>query len=333
MTDRTDKTAIGDRMKAYEAPSTSRKAFKGQPIVVRLDGNNFHTFTKGLKRPYDESLSELMVRTMMALVERFHCNVAYTQSDEITLVFASEPEDKAELLFDGRFQKIETLTASYATAFFNKRLGNYLPEKAHLLPCFDSRAYVVPNLQEAYHALLWRQQDATKNAVSMGAQALYSQKELNGKNGPALRQMMLDKGIDFEQYPYFFRRGTFARRSTVERMLTVEELARIPEQHRPTGPVKRSEVVREDIDLQAAKDPVGVLFGKSAPIAKAAVLADDRRFTYLGYEVEIHENLDRFEYAIPSIMRVDPTSWATPEDAAHSARQFIDYLAGDFIVQ
>lgn len=142
------------------------------------------------------------------------------------------------------------------------------------------------------------------------------------------------RGVVFDEYPYFFKRGTFARRTTVERMLTVEELARIPEQHRPTGPVKRSEITRQDIDLQTVKDPVGVLFGKATtPAAKAPALADDRQFTYLGYEVEIHENLDRFEYAIPSIMRVDPTSWATPEDAAHSARQFIDYLAGDFIVQ
>lgn len=247
----TKRDDLGDRMKSYEAPSTSRRAFKGQPLVVRLDGNNFHTFTKGLKRPYDTRLSELMVLTMSKLLERFHCTIAYTQSDEITLIFTSRPDDKAELVFDGRFQKIETLTAAYATAVFNKHLAEYLPEKADLLPCFDSRAYVVPNLQEAYHVLLWRQQDATKNAISMGAQALYSQKELNGKNGSALREMMLAKGVNFDLYPYFFRRGTFARRLTVHREMTEAELLKIPEQYRPIGPIQRSEIVANDIDLSA----------------------------------------------------------------------------------
>jgi len=332
MTDRTDKTQIGDRMKAYEAPSTSRKAFKGQPIVVRLDGNNFHTFTKGLKRPYDEDLSELMVETTNALVERFHCDIAYTQSDEITLIFISEPEDKAELIFDGRFQKIETLTASYASAVFNKLLPGYLPAKAHLLPCFDSRAYIVPNLQEAYHALLWRQQDATKNAVSMGAQALYSQKQLNGKNGSQLRVMMIELGVDFDDYPYFFKRGTFVRRLLVERQLTAAELERIPEKHRPQGTVQRNEVVALDINLQELSNPASFLFKEK----KHKENPNGRTFTYLGYEVEIHHNKDNpshpFEYAIPSIQRLDPTSWATRDGARQAAKDLIDYLVGDFIV-
>jgi len=332
MTDRTDKTQIGDRMKAYEAPSTSRRAFKGQPLIVRLDGNNFHTFTKGLKRPYDVDLSELMILTMSALVERFHCDIGYTQSDEITLIFTSEPDSKSELVFDGRFQKIETLTASYATAVFNKNLAGYLPQKAHLLPCFDARAYVVPNLQEAYHVLLWRQQDATKNAVSMGAQALYSQKQLNGKNGLQLRQMMLDKGVNFEAYPYFFKRGTFARRLLVDRELSEAELAKIPEKHRPKGPVQRSEIVSHDINLATLKDPVSFLFKEKKYNQKFDGV---RTFSYRGYEVEIHHNPDSeapFEYAIPSLAKLDPTSWRTREDARQAARDYLDVIIDDFII-
>ena len=168
-----DKTSLGDRMKSYEFPSTSRKAFKGQPMVVRLDGKSFHNFTKGLKRPYDERLSKLMVATTMALVDRFQAKVGYTQSDEISLVWNIECDSSAEFPFDGRFQKMESLLASYATAFFNKKLAEFLPEKEDELPTFDARAFVVPNLMEAYHALLWRQQDATKNAISMAAQIAY----------------------------------------------------------------------------------------------------------------------------------------------------------------
>lgn len=256
-----DKDDLGNRMKAYEAPSTSRRIFKGQPLVVRLDGKSFHTFTKGLERPYDQSLSDLMVATMKALVDRFQANIGYTQSDEITLVFLSEPEDRGDLNFDGRLQKIETLTASFASVYFNKHLRNYLPQKADELPIFDSRAFAVPNVQEAYHSLLWRQQDCTKNAISMAAQSMYKQSELQGKNGSELQEMMFQKGVNFNDYPFFFKRGTFARREGVERELSYAELQKIPAEYRPTGPVVRSEIVTHDYWLSKLPNPIETLFG------------------------------------------------------------------------
>lgn len=256
-----DKDDLGNRMKAYEAPSTGRRVFKGQPLVVRLDGKSFHTFTKGLERPYDQSLSDLMVATMKALVDRFQANIGYTQSDEITLVFLSEPEDRGDLNFDGRLQKIETLTASFASVYFNKHLRNYLPQKADELPIFDSRAFAVPNAQEAYHSLLWRQQDCTKNAISMAAQSMYKQSELQGKNGSELQEMMFQKGVNFNDYPFFFKRGTFARREGVERELSYAELQKIPTEYRPTGPVMRSEIVTHDYWLSKLPNPIETLFG------------------------------------------------------------------------
>jgi len=66
MTDKND--SLGDRMKMYESTTTSRTIFKGQPIVARLDGKSFHTFTRGLARPYDERLKNLMVATMRTLM-------------------------------------------------------------------------------------------------------------------------------------------------------------------------------------------------------------------------------------------------------------------------
>lgn len=256
-----DKDDLGNRMKAYEAPSTGRRVFKGQPLVVRLDGKSFHTFTKGLERPFDQSLSDLMVATMKALVDRFQANIGYTQSDEITLVFLSEPEDRGDLNFDGRLQKIETLTASFASVYFNKHLRNYLPQKADELPIFDSRAFAVPNVQEAYHSLLWRQQDCTKNAISMAAQSMYKQSELQGKNGSELQEMMFQKGVNFNDYPFFFKRGTFARREGVERELSYAELQKIPAEYRPTGPVMRSEIVTHDYWLSKLPNPIETLFG------------------------------------------------------------------------
>lgn len=259
---------LGDRVKAYEAVTTNRRAFKGQPLIARLDGKAFHTFTKGLQRPYDERLSNLMIDTMKALVDCFGATVGYTQSDEATLVWLSEPHDAADLPFSGRLQKLESLTAAFATAHFNRHLPRYLPEKVPVegrtenLPLFDSRAFVVPTVVEAYNTVLWRQQDCTKNAISMAAQSMLSHKELQGKHGPEMQELMFSRfGVNFNDYPAFFKRGTFARRVRAKRELTAEQLARIPEQHRPTGPVERSFIDVLDIWLTKQPDPIKALFG------------------------------------------------------------------------
>lgn len=266
----TDKTTLGDRIKAYEQPSTSRKAFKGQPLIARLDGKNFHTFTRGLKRPYDERLSALMLETTMALVDRFHATIGYTQSDEITLAWNIAPDSSATFPFDGRFQKLESLMAGYASAFFTAQLFGEtpaIPEKANQIATFDCRSFVVPTLTEAYHAFLWRQQDCVKNAISMAAQSMFSHKALQGLHGPEMQELMFSKfGVNFNDYPAFFKRGQFVRRVKEKRQLTDVELARIPLEYQPTGPVERSFITPVDIWLSKQDDPVGVLFLGKDPI-------------------------------------------------------------------
>lgn len=249
-----DHTSLGDRMKQYEEPSINRRAFKGQPLIARLDGNNFHTFTKGLKRPYDERLSELMIGLTEALVDRYSAVIGYTQSDEITLAwFTPTGLTTGDYPFSGRFQKLESLLAGFASAWFTSKLREgTIPEKTDQLVCFDCRAFVVPNRREAYHTFLWRQLDATKNAISMAAQAHFSHKTLQHLHGGQMKNLLLsEKGINFDEYPSFFRRGTFVRRARDERILTPEQLARIPEKYRPTGPVTRSFIDRMDIDMLA----------------------------------------------------------------------------------
>lgn len=267
----TDKLAIGDRMKLYEQPSTSRQAFKGQPLVCRLDGKNFHTFTKGLKRPYDERLTNLMVAVTKSLVDAFGATVGYTQSDEITLVWYTPADSQVDYPFSGRFQKLDSLLAGFASAKFTKWLGTYLPEKDDWTPYFDCRSFVVPSLQEAYHVVLWRQLDATKNAISMAAQSMFSHKELQGLTGKMMQEKMwAERGVNFNDYPAFFKRGTFVRRVKESRILSEEQLSKIPEQHRPTGPVQRSFIDTVDIWLSKQPSGVAVLFD-GAPVMEVEV--------------------------------------------------------------
>lgn len=255
--------SLGDRMKSYEFPDTQRKAFKGQPIVARLDGKAFHTFCKGLKRPFDERLSKLMIRVTSFLVDRFNANIGYTQSDEITLVWFADSTSSTEYVFDGRFQKMDSLIAAACTAKFNQELETFIPEKAAELPIFDCRSFVVPNLLEAYHSVLWRQQDCTKNAISMAAQSMFSHKSLQGQNGSQMQERMwAEKGVNFNEYPAAFRRGTFARRVKVFKPID-DDLARKLSAKgimMPTAPIERSEIQICNAWLQRMEDPVSFLF-------------------------------------------------------------------------
>lgn len=265
--------SIGDRMKSYEALSTSRKAFKGQPIIARLDGSNFHAFTKGLMRPYDKRLSSLMSEVMSSLVDRFGATVGYTQSDEISLAWFVDSSSQTQYPFDGRFQKMESLIASFATAKFNQLLPKYLPEKADLLPIFDCRAFVVPNLLEAYHTFLWRQQDCTKNAISMAAQTYFSHKSLQGQNGSVMQERLWhDAGINFNEYPAFFRRGTFARRVKILKPLDAETVSKLEALGRPFSnePAERSEIQVSHGWLSKLEDPISYLFKSGAETYQAA---------------------------------------------------------------
>lgn len=271
-----DKTTIGDRMKSYETPTTSRKAYKGQPLIVRLDGKNFHSFTKGLKRPYDERLSALMCQVTKELVDVFNAKIGYTQSDEIQLAWYHAPHETPEYPFAGRLQKIESLLAAYCSVTFCRLLGIHLPEKEGKLAIFDARAFVVPTLTEAYNAFLWRQQDCTKNAISMAAQSMFSHSSLQGLHGPQMQEKMwAEKGVNFDHYPAFFKRGTFYRREKVMRVLTDAELAVIPEQHRPTGPVERTQVRSMDVWLAKEQHPVSVLFDNADPVVIRVVSAEE----------------------------------------------------------
>lgn len=242
-----DKSELATRCKAFESARDDR-APRGQPLLVRLDGRAFHTYTAGLRRPYDERLSHAMIETTRCLVEDLHAAVGYTQSDEISLLFYADKTIPTSCLpFDGRYLKIATVLAGLASAKFARLTSVVLPEKEYIVPHFDGRAWSVPTPQDAVDAFVWRVQDATKNSVSMAAQAYYSHRQLLNKNTRDKIAMLRDEGVDWSAYPDFFRVGCFLRRRTVERVLTTEEHAAIPEKHRPPvgAMVTRSAVMAE----------------------------------------------------------------------------------------
>jgi len=256
---------LEDRMKMLEMMECKRHFTPLLPICVRLDGKCFHSFTKGLERPYDERLTTLMIATTKYLVQNTGAIVGYTQSDEISLILFSD-DYKSQVYFDGRIQKIVSVLASMTTAFFNLSLSISLEEKAEQLAMFDCRAWQVPNKVEAVNNLVWRELDATKNSVSMAAQHYFSHSQLQNKSCKEMQEMLYqDKGVNWNDYPNFFKRGTYVKRVKSVRKFTSDEIDQLPEKHEarsnPDLTVERSDVVICDLPpITTIKNRVEFIF-------------------------------------------------------------------------
>lgn len=253
---------FGSRMKGYEAVETDRHLDPHLPIYARIDGRAFSTFTRDMARPFDPFMTRAMVETTKHLVHESHARIGYTQSDEISLVWLAESKE-SDIMFSGKVQKMASILASMAAAKFATVIPFVWQER---LPHFDCRVFQLPDKVEAANVFLWRAMDARKNAISMAAQAEFSQRQLHQKGQADMLAMLAETGADFEAYPAAFRRGTFVRREVVERLLTEEELERIPEKHRPTGPVKRSHMAELDMPpFNEIRNRVEVIFDGSLP--------------------------------------------------------------------
>jgi len=271
---------LGDRMKLYERLGAAADQLMPMlPIVARMDGKAFHTFTRGLQRPYDERLSRLMVATTNFLVKLTNACIGYTQSDEITLILYSR-NFKSQVFFSGRRDKIVSLLGAYATMYFNRHLGDYLPKKAgrpdESAPVFDARAFNVPTTTEAVNALVWREQDASRNSVSMAAQSMFSHKALHGISCNQMQEMLWQqKGINWNDYPAFFKRGTYIARRRVLRAFTTTELDKLPPKHEArTNPglmIERQEVHEVDMPIMTTiANRESVVFEGAEPITYAS---------------------------------------------------------------
>ena len=245
---------------------------RGLPLLARLDGRAFHTFTRDLRRPYDPGMSTAMIETARYLVQEMIALVGYTQSDEITLAWYEPSQSTSEYVFDGRFQKIASVLAGMASAKFCQLVAEHLPSKVSETPHFDCRLWQVPTLEDAAEVFIWREDDATKNSITMAAGAHYADGELHGKNSSTKQEMLWQKGVNWNDYPSFFKRGTYLQRRTFERTLTEAERARIPEAHRPPldATFQRTQVVEVELPpVRKIANLAAVLFERAEPQTKA----------------------------------------------------------------
>lgn len=226
-----NKDSLGDRMKEYEYVTRNYLTRK-LPVIIRLDGKAFHSFTRGLKKPFDEIFVKSMQDTMKYLCENVQgCVLGYCQSDEITLVLVDYQNREASAWFDNNTQKMVSVSASMATLAFNNAFIKYANKwcndyfdawhnkdwedkyfetlnKKVSTAMFDSRVFTLPK-EEVVNCLIWRQQDATRNSIQSVGQANFSHTQLHGKNCSNIQDMlMLEKGINWNDYPTHLKRGS-----------------------------------------------------------------------------------------------------------------------------
>lgn len=202
-----DRSSIGTRMKSYE---DAQKTYltRRMPVMIRVDGNAFHTFTRGFERPFDSIMAESMQRTMKYMCENISgCVLGYTQSDEITLLLIDYKKKNQGAWFGYVKRKVETIAASMATMAFNEAFSDVITEKIsedimkvqndeeaekvkdyyfkYVKKCgramFDARAFNIPEF-EVVNEFIWRQQDCTRNSIQSVGHANFSDKKMHKKN-------------------------------------------------------------------------------------------------------------------------------------------------------
>lgn len=233
---------LGKRMKTFYEEIPKTRLMRRIPVVIRIDGKAFHTFTKGFQKPFDEMLIKSMQDTMKYLCENIQgCVLGYTQSDEITLILIDYKKLTSSAWFDYEVQKVCSIAASMATMAFNKYFSENINSECYVFDdelldngdfnpnykneylidlytthikasykgaMFDARCFNIPK-EEVANLIYWRQLDATRNSIQMVGQANFSHKELQNKSCDQIQDMLMtQKGINWNDIPSYQKHGS-----------------------------------------------------------------------------------------------------------------------------
>lgn len=233
---------LENRMKTFYEQIPKTRLMRRTPVVIRIDGKAFHTFTRGFKRPFDDVLIKTMQETAKYLCENIQgCQLAYTQSDEISLLLIDYQRFETSAWFDYEIQKMTSISASMATMAFNKFFTSnsydfidmvYNSQNGILIiendsyicflynalskgAMFDARVFNIPR-EEVCNYFYWRQLDASRNSIQMVGQANFSHKELQNKSCNDIQDMLMtQKGINWNDFPKYQKRGSCVVRNKI----------------------------------------------------------------------------------------------------------------------
>ena len=218
------KDELGDRIKVNYENRAKTYLTRRLPVIVRIDGRAFHTLTKKFEKPFDTIFGVAMMQTAESLCKEISgAQLAYTQSDEISILLQDYATLQTDAWFDYQVQKLASVSAGLATMYFNKhfpklvvtqaKLGMYSlkyldKDLTPLTGSFDARCFSIPK-EEVCNYFIWRQNDASKNSIQMLARAHFSHKELQGISQVGLQdKLILEKGINWNDLEIWKKRGS-----------------------------------------------------------------------------------------------------------------------------
>lgn len=194
--------SIGDRMKENYENRSRYKLTRRVPVIIRLDGKAFHSLTRGYEKPFDRLFNNAMRWTASHLLKEIQgAKLAYTQSDEISLLLTDFDRLNTDAWFDYNIQKMSSISAGMASAYFTI---NHCTETEYAV--FDSRCFNIPK-EEVNNYFIWRQKDWERNSIQMFAQAHFSHKQLHKKNCPAIHEMLHEKGVNWAHLEAKWKNG------------------------------------------------------------------------------------------------------------------------------
>lgn len=193
---------LEDRMKGYE------KKYElpiNIPVIIRIDGRAFHTFTRGMNKPFDEKFIKMMNIIGLELCDEIqNCRLAFLQSDEISFLAYNRIE--SDCWFSNEIQKMCSISASLAATIATKYIAENFHEKMKHNVTFDSRAYIVPE-KDVENYFIYRQMDWERNSLQMLTRKYYSQKMMDNKSCADYHDMLHDKGVNWNDLPTYLKRG------------------------------------------------------------------------------------------------------------------------------
>ncbi|HEY7424214.1 MAG TPA: tRNA(His) guanylyltransferase Thg1 family protein [Gemmataceae bacterium] len=192
------------RMRALEVFHCLRLP-PGAWVILRLDGRGFSRFTENrFDKPFDARFHDAMVQATQTVLEDLQGVYAYTESDEISVLF---PRDWN--LFDRELEKVVSLSAGIVSAAFSLACGM----RVH----FDSRAILAVEDEQVVDYFRWRQADAARCALNgwtywtlrkAGQSVAKATAALEGKSVAEKNELLFQAGINFNDLPLWQRRGT-----------------------------------------------------------------------------------------------------------------------------
>jgi tRNA(His) guanylyltransferase len=192
------------RLRAAECFHTLRVPPATWP-VLRVDGRGFSRLTEArFDKPFDERFHQLMCQTAQALVTDLGALLAYTESDEISVLLPRDTD-----LFDREVEKLVSISASIAASTFSVALGAAAQ--------FDSRIWVGGQPEMVGDYFRWRQADAGRCGLNgwaywtlrkAGRSVASATGQLEKLSVGDKNELLFQHGVNFNDLPAWQKRGT-----------------------------------------------------------------------------------------------------------------------------